>query len=398
MAKRVVVTGMGIISALGVGKDAHLNALKEEKSGVGKINYLETKHTDIPSGEVKMSDDEMKSLLGIASDSIITRTPLMGKIALKEAIQESGITDALRVAFINGTTVGGMEKSEKYYMDFFEGKHTDYIAAHDCGAGTEVIAETFGKFDLITTLSTACSSAVNSIILGGELIRSGRVDAAIVGGAESLSKFHLNGFNTLMILDRKVCNPFDSQRNGLNLGEGAAYIVIESEESAKSRNAEILCELKGYGNACDAYHQTASSPTGEGAYLAMKKALDNAGLSASEIDYINAHGTGTPNNDLCESVSLKRIFGEKVPYFSSTKSLTGHATSAAGGIESVISILALINDVVPGCQQFQSPIEETGLIPVQNSLKNVRLNNVMNNSFGFGGNDSSCIFSKIKER
>jgi 3-oxoacyl-[acyl-carrier-protein] synthase-1 len=395
MAKRIVVTGMGIVSALGIGKDAHLCALKEGKSGVGKVKYLATKHTDIPVGEVKMSDDELKSLLGISSDSVITRTPLLGRIAMEEAVKQSGINDTFRVAFINGTTVGGMEKSERYYLDFFEGKNTEYIAVHDCGAGTEMIAASFGRFDLMSTISTACSSAVNSIIVGGEMVRSGRVDAAIVGGAESLSKFHLNGFNTLMILDKDVCNPFDANRNGLNLGEGAAYIVIESEESAKSRNAEILCELSGYGNACDAFHQTASSPTGEGAYLAMKKALEDAGLEPEEIDYINAHGTGTGNNDLSESVSIKRIFGERVPYFSSTKSLTGHTTSAAGGIEAVISILALQNGIIPGCVRFENPIEETGLIPVKKCMMQVELKHVMNNSFGFGGNDSSCIFSKL---
>ena len=395
MAKRIVVTGMGIVSALGIGKDAHLCALKEGKSGVGKVKYLATKHTDIPVGEVKMSDDELKSLLGISSDSVITRTPLLGRIAMEEAVKQSGINDTFRVAFINGTTVGGMEKSERYYLDFFEGKNTEYIAVHDCGAGTEMIAASFGRFDLMSTISTACSSAVNSIIVGGEMVRSGRVDAAIVGGAESLSKFHLNGFNTLMILDKDVCNPFDANRNGLNLGEGAAYIVIESEESAKSRNAEILCELSGYGNACDAFHQTASSPTGEGAYLAMKKALEDAGLEPEEIDYINAHGTGTGNNDLSESVSIKRIFGERVPYFSSTKSLTGHTTSAAGGIEAVISILALQNGIIPGCVRFENPIEETGLIPIKKCMMQVELKHVMNNSFGFGGNDSSCIFSKL---
>ncbi len=395
MAKRIVVTGLGIVSALGIGKDAHLCALKEGKSGVGKVKYLATKHTDIPVGEVKMSDDELKSFLGISSDSVITRTPLLGRIAMEEAVKQSGINDTFRVAFINGTTVGGMEKSERYYLDFFEGKNTEYIAVHDCGAGTEMIAASFGRFDLMSTISTACSSAVNSIIVGGEMVRSGRVDAAIVGGAESLSKFHLNGFNTLMILDKDVCNPFDANRNGLNLGEGAAYIVIESEESAKSRNAEILCELSGYGNACDAFHQTASSPTGEGAYLAMKKALEDAGLVPEEIDYINAHGTGTGNNDLSESVSIKRIFGERVPYFSSTKSLTGHTTSAAGGIEAVISILALQNGIIPGCVRFENPIEETGLIPVKKCMMQVELKHVMNNSFGFGGNDSSCIFSKL---
>ncbi|MBR4814134.1 MAG: beta-ketoacyl-[Paludibacteraceae bacterium] len=329
------------------------------------------------------------------SDMVVTRTPLLGMVAFRQAVEQSGLTDAVRTAFVNGTTVGGMEKSEQYYLEFFEGKHTEYIAAHDCGAGTEQIGRLFGHLDAMYTISTACSSATNALIMGANLIRSGKADAAIVGGTESLSKFHLNGFNSLMILDHEPCKPFDKNRNGLNLGEGAAYLVIETAESARKRGATPLCELSGYANACDAFHQTATSPDGEGPFLAMTGALNRAGLKPADIDYINAHGTGTGNNDLCESVAIKRVFGDRVPPFSSTKSFTGHTTSAAGAVEAVISILSLTNGFIPANLNFSSAIEESGLTPVTKGLSDVDLRHVMSNSFGFGGNDSSCIFSKI---
>ena len=198
-----------------------------------------------------------------------------------------------------------------------------------------------------------------------------------------------------MILDHEPCKPFDKNRNGLNLGEGAAYLVIETAESARKRGATPLCELSGYANACDAFHQTATSPEGEGPFLAMTGALSKAGLKPADIDYINAHGTGTGNNDLCESVAIKRVFGDHVPPFSSTKSFTGHTTSAAGAVEAVISILSLTNGFIPANLNFSSAIEESGLTPVTKGLSDVDLRHVMSNSFGFGGNDSSCIFSKI---
>lgn len=398
MAEKLVVTGMGIISGLGVGKEQTLAALLAEKSSVGKIRYLNTEHTDIPVSEVPMTDSEMKELLGIPSDQLVTRTPLMAMIAVKEALEQANIltNKPERIAFINGTTVGGMEKSEQYYIDFLENEnHKEYIAAHDCGAGTDDVADFFSVFDTTATISTACSSAINALIYGANLIKTGKVDAAVVGGTECLSKFHLNGFNTLMILDREPCKPFSANRVGLNLGEGAAYLVLEKADDAQKRGVLPLCELSGYANSCDAFHQTASSPNGQGAFLAMQGALADAHLQPSDIDYINAHGTGTGNNDSTEGIAITRVFGDSVPDFSSTKAFTGHTTSAAGGVESVISILAMQNDFVPATLHFTSPMEEVNVVPVTHT-KHKELRHIMNNSFGFGGNDSSCIFSKIK--
>ena len=386
---------MGIICGLGCGTHAVFDALRAGKPAIGKVHHLRTSHEELPVSEVAMSNEEMIGMLRLPSDMVVTRTPLLGMVAFQQALRQSGLTDSVRTAFVNGTTVGGMEKSEQYYLDFFEGKHTEYIAAHDCGAGTEQIGRLFGHLDAMYTISTACSSATNALITGANLIRSGKADAAIVGGTESLSKFHLNGFNSLMILDHEPCKPFDKNRNGLNLGEGAAYLVIETAESARKRGATPLCELSGYANACDAYHQTATSPEGEGPFLAMTGALSKAGLKPADIDYINAHGTGTGNNDLCESVAIKRVFGDHVPPFSSTKSFTGHTTSAAGAVEAVISILSLTNGFIPANLNFSSAIEESGLTPVTKGVSDVDLRHVMSNSFGFGGNDSSCIFSKI---
>ena len=397
MSSGLVVSGMGIISGLGIGKEKTLNALLAEKSAIGNIRYLQTMHTDIPVSEVPLSDAEMKQQLQISQQQLITRTPLMAIVAAKEAIEQAKLTEHKpnRIAFINGTTVGGMEKSELYYNDFLENNnHSEYIAAHDCGAGTDQVADYFNIFDTTYTISTACSSAINAIILGANLIKAGKVDAVVVGGTECLSKFHLNGFNTLMILDREPCKPFSRNRAGLNLGEGAAYLVIEKEDAAKKRGITPLCELGGYANACDAFHQTASSPDGQGAYLAMQGALADANMSPAEIDYINVHGTGTPNNDSTEGIALTRVFGEHVPDFSSTKAYTGHTTSAAGGVESVISILALQHDFVPPTLNFSEPMEEVATVPVTKT-KHKPMKHIMNNSFGFGGNDSSCIFSKI---
>ena len=397
---RIVVTGTGIITSLGAGKAVTLEKLKAGEKAIGPIRHLRTKHTDIPVGEAPSSDEELKSLIDYQSEQKITRTSLLGRVALQEALQEAHLDGSVRkrIAFINGNTVGGMEKSEIYYNDFLTNNdRNEYIALHDCGACTDLIAQQFdGKFDIITSISTACSSAANAIILGANLIREGRVDMAVVGGTECLSAFHLNGFNTLMILDREACRPFDANRHGLNLGEGAAYIVLEPEQCAQERGVQPLCQLSGYGNACDAFHQTATSPNGEGAFRAMMKALESSGLKPEDIDYINAHGTGTGNNDECEGIAMMRVFGDHVPPVSSTKSYTGHTTSAAGGVESVISILALQHNFIPANLGYETPIEQHNFRPVDHVIENVKLNHILTNSFGFGGNDSSCIFSKFQ--
>ena len=396
--KPILITGMGVVSAIGLGKAETLEALLNGRSGVGPLKYLKTSHKEFPVGEVKLTDAEMRARLGIADDAISTRTALMGMLALEEALQDAGLTQEMlpNVGFISGTTVGGMDMSEQFYLDYISSEaHKEYIAAHDCGSCSEMTANRFGKFAFVTTLSTACSSAANAIILGANMIRCGEADIVVVGGSECITKFHLNGFNSLMILDTAPCRPFDATRNGLNLGEGAAYLVLETEESAKRRGVKAQAMLSGYGNACDAFHQTASSPDGEGAFRAMKESLELAGLQPSEIDYINAHGTGTPNNDASESHAMMRLFGQQVPPMSSTKPFTGHTTSASGSIEAVFCILALQHGFLPTNLNWSQPMED-GVVPVSQPTKK-ELKHVLCNAFGFGGNDSSLLLSKAPE-
>jgi 3-oxoacyl-[acyl-carrier-protein] synthase-1 len=228
------------------------------------------------------------------------------------------------------------------------------------------------------------------------MLKTGMLDAVVVGGAECLTKFHLNGFNTLMILDKENCRPFDATRAGINLGEGAGYLVLEKEQNALNRKIQPICIVAGYGNACDAYHQTASSPDGKGALLSMQKAMEMSGLNYSDIDYINAHGTGTPNNDLSEGIAISTLF-EKVPPISSTKSFTGHTTSAAGGVESVLSILAMNNRFVPANLNFATQMPELNFTPIQSTVKDVDIKHILKKSFGFGGNNSGIIFSNYTD-
>ena len=393
----ILITGMGVVSAIGLGKAQTLEALLSNRSGVVELKYLETEHKEFPVGEVKMTNVEMRFKLGIPENALYVRTSLMGMLALGEALEEASLTPDIlpKVGFISGTTVGGMDKSEMYYLDYLENDaHKDYIAVHDCGSCSEMIANHFGKFAFVTTLSTACSSAANAIILGANMIRCGKADIVVVGGSECITKFHLNGFNSLMILDTKPCRPFDATRNGLNLGEGAAYLVLESAESARKRGIKPQALLSGYGNACDAFHQTASSPDGEGAYRAMKEALELAEIQPSQIDYINAHGTGTPNNDVSESHAMLRLFGEQVPPVSSTKPFTGHTTSASGSIEAVFCILALQHGFLPVNLNWSQAMDD-GIVPVSQSTRK-ELKHVLCNAFGFGGNDSSILLSNAK--
>ena len=390
MSCRIVITGAGIISAIGVGKDETLRSLVARRSGIGRLRHLQTAHSDLPCGEVNMSDEELKGFLGIPADKVVPRTTLFGIFAVKEAMEEAWIKGSDRVALISGTTVGGMDVTERHYL---QGDDQSLFRLHDCGSCTDEIADFFGGFGLVTTISTACSSAANSIMLGADLIRSGRCDVVVAGGSECLTRYHLNGFNSLKIIDSEPCRPFDETRNGLNLGEGAGFVVLESEKHALARGAEPLGVLSGYGNACDAFHQTASSDDGEGAFLAMSKALNMSGLRPSDIDYVNAHGTATPNNDASESRAMIRLFGDDVPPVSSTKAFTGHTTSAAGSIEAVICLLALRNGFIPANLNWKQPFDG-GVIPEADGKEGVRLNHILCNSFGFGGNDSSLLISR----
>lgn len=398
MSKGVAITGMGIISAIGNNVAENYDALIHGRIGITRVDNIETiQREEIMVGEIKFTNNELIAQLSLPPSNNYSRTAMLGVIAAKEAIVNAGISNIkeYKTGVVSGTSVGGMDMTEKYYYEYLtEKEHQKYVESHNAGDSTQKIAEQLGiEESLVTTISTACSSAANAIMLGARLIKSGKLDRVVVGGADCLSKFTINGFKTLMILSDTYNTPFDENRKGLNLGEAAAFLVLESDKVVKEKNKKVLAYVKGYGNANDAFHQTASSENGDGATLAMEKALKVADLKASEIDYVNAHGTATGNNDLSEGRALLRIFGNEMPEFSSTKTYTGHTLAAAGAVEAVYSILALQNNVIYPNLNFKTPMKEFSMIP-QTELKEKELNTVLSNSLGFGGNCSTLIFSK----
>ena len=396
---RIAITGMGAISAIGEDVRSNYRSLHASRHGISPIRQLDTPHRGrLLVGEVSLTNDELAERLGIATDRAYTRATLLALLAASEATAGTDLNDGNRTGLISATTVGGMDATERYYDDYLVSEtHRHFIPTHPCGHSAEQLARYLGITDFVTTISTACSSAANAIMLGARMIRSGLLDRVVVGGTDCLSRFTINGFNALMIYTDGHCRPFDEHRNGLNLGEAAAYLVLERAlPHATSRKP--LAYLSGYGHANDAFHQTASSEDGKGAYLAMKQALEIAGMDAREVDYINAHGTATPNNDLAEGQALLRIFGNRdaIPAFSSTKAFTGHTLAAAGAIEAVFSVLALQHQEAFANLNFSQPIAALGIVP-QTALLPTEIRNVLSNSFGFGGNCSSLLFSSAHD-
>lgn len=402
MSRKVFITGTGIITSIGKNTNEHLDALLHKRSGIGKLELFPSIHSEtIPVGEIKLTDEELCSIAGVQPNSGFTRTALIALIACREALVSATIENIkeARTGLISSTTVGGMREFENILTDLTDlskdGDFRNYAHVTDAGEHTERVADLFGFKDYVSTTSTACSSASNAIILGAELIKHGVLDRVVCGGSDVLSKFTLNGFNSLMILDKRAMHPFDAQRGGVNLGEGAAFVVLESEEMVAKFNKKPLVELTGYSNSNDAFHQTASSPDGDGALLSMSRAIAMAGVEPKAVDYINCHGTGTENNDLSEALAIQKLFQEHVPYFSSTKPYTGHTLAAAGSVEAVFAILSIQNNVLFPNLNFENQMPEISISPLKELMQNVEVNHVLSNSFGFGGSNTSLLFSKV---
>jgi 3-oxoacyl-(acyl-carrier-protein) synthase len=393
---RIVVTGIGIITPVGTSLSENRIALKEGKAGLSSIELFPTKYASLlPFGEVKISNEELKKQFGV-SESGVTRTTLLALHAVENAIADSKLTQeqiqSADTALINGTTVGGMSEGDHLYQDaYFNETGSEFVSSYNLGSVNMFIQKRFGVRGVINTFNTACSSSANAIAYGARLIKHGFAKRAIVGGTDALAKFTINGFNSLNILSSSLSQPFDANRSGLNLGEGAAFLILEKEEDAVGKN--IYAVISGWSNTNDAFHPSSLSDDGEGPYLAMKGALEVAKLQPKQIGFINTHGTATENNDEKESVAMKRLF-ETVPAFASTKSNIGHTLGAAGAIEAAYCILNLQHQEVYANLRFENAIESTGLIPVT-QYQQMNLEHVMSNSFGFGGNCSSLIFSKV---
>lgn len=426
---RVFITGMGVISAIGNTVAENHRALIDACCGITK-SRSKSKSTNVPSryagtlpfGEVVLSTEELKEKLH-TTDPGITRTTLLALHAFNEAVADAGLDPVQLMspdtALIGATTVGGMCLMDEFFSDANKSSGGSvFLSSYDCASVNMYLQAHYKMKGVVNTINTACSSSSNAILYGARLIRNGLAKRAIVGGADSLSKLTINGFNALHILSPEICAPFDRDRQGLNLGEGAAFLVLEGEEAlaeaSASRNSsagndtatgkasatgsisttntkKIYATLSGYCNTNDAFHP--SSLSGDGPYLAMKGALASAQLREGQIDFINAHGTGTENNDEVESKVMLHLFGTP-PVFASTKGNVGHTLGAAGAVEAVYSILSLIHQEIYAGLNFQEPIPDTGLRPAAVYQK-MSLQHVMSNSFGFGGNCTSLIFSKV---
>lgn len=392
---KVFVTGMGMISALGVGVEANLTALLQSRSGIKLISHIDSIYKGkLPAAEVDFSNEELEKMIPkLDSSKQYIRGQLLSIIAVNEAIKQAGLSklDLINLPIIGANTVGGMDFSENNYDNYLSVDSYYFNEAHSGGETTRKIADYLKSDGFISTINTACSSSANAIMLGARLIKSGRAKRVLVGGSDPLTKFSVNGFSSLMIYDNGVCKPFDKDRNGLNLGEAAAFLILESEEVCNTKIK--LAEVLGYANRNDAYHSSASSPDGEGAYLSMHNALKMANIAADKIDFIHAHGTATPNNDNTEITAIKRIFQDKIPLFASSKSYLGHTLGAAGAVNAICSILTINNSFVFGNLNFTSP-DENSLSPVASTLEGVNIDYVMSNAFGFGGNNTSLVFGK----
>jgi 3-oxoacyl-[acyl-carrier-protein] synthase-1 len=387
---KINITGLGVISSIGNNITETFESLINSRAGVKdyKVNFSPEKKI----GRVDFSNKELITKFKIKTNG--SRSALLGMIAAKEAYKGHESYDNIRTGLIAGTSVGGISVSSyERYLRLNKVGVNDFVH-HSSGTCTKEIATELNINGFVNTLSTACSSSTNAIIMGARMIRNNLLDRVVVGGMDALTPFTINGFSSLMIYDDEFCKPFDEKRAGLNLGEGAGFIVLESDDSIAISKKEKLATLSGWNCSSDAYHQTASSPDGRGATLSMQGALDLACLQPKDIDYINAHGTSTPNNDLSESQAIINVFGENIPPFGSTKSYTGHTLAASGGIEAVFSIFALKNKCLFPNLNFKSSIEETELTPIKKLQKEVEIKNVMSNSFGFGGNNTTVIFSR----
>lgn len=387
---KIFVTGIGVVSAIGLNAEENLCSLRSGVTGIRRSSVY-----NLMLGEVKLCNEQLIQLLNLPNEDF-SRTTLLSILAAKEAWGKNKIVDDIRTGIISSTSVGGLDRIEKYYFESQTNKSSESykLMTHDNGRTTERVAAELGVSGYIGTISTACSSGANAIMQGARLIEANKLDRVIVGGCDPLAIFDIKGFSSLNIYDQEICKPFDESRKGLNLGEGAAFLVLENDQSISITDNTPLCLLSGWDNATDAFHQTASSANGKGARLAMINALAKANITSEKINYVNAHGTGTGNNDLSESIALKTVFGDNIPPFSSTKGFTGHTLAAAGAIEAVYCVQAIRSQTILPNLNFSTPMTETGMIPEKTFRPGTQIEYVLSNSFGFGGNCTCLIFGK----
>lgn len=402
-SKRVAVTGLGIITAIGESLPAFEDALFGGKCGIGPVSLFDT--AGFPcAAAAEIRNPNLKASFGPRETKRISRCDLLGLIAAKEAVLASGLDldrcDRTRAGVVIGGGAGGMLSWEKFRRASWSGKRQPrpslVLASSPCTL-TDLLADRYGLHGFRSTICTACSSSATAIGYGLDLIRSGAQDLVITGGSESLSELTFAGFNALRLMDPKYCRPFDKNRRGLSLGEGAAILILEDYGRAKRRDAPIYAEVLGCALNADAFHMTSPDPEAAGMSKVMAKALDNAGVDPEAVDYINAHGTATRINDQMETRAIKNVFGAAGtgnPTVSSTKSSLGHCLGAAGAIEAVATILALFRQRVPPTIHWEEPDADCDLDFVPNESREQEVCIALSNSFAFGGNNTALVLGQ----
>ena len=409
--RRVVVTGIGTINPIGHNVEETWKSIEEGKCGIAPISLFDTKGMKVTlAGEVK--DFDVTKYIDKKEAKKMDRFIQMGMIASKEAMLDSGLDinniDSHRFGVIVSSGIGGLGSIEKNYQTGekrgFDRVSPFFIPMTISNLAAGHIAIAYHAQGLCTCPVTACAGGTNAIGDAFRNIRDGYQDVMIAGGCEaSVTPLGIGGFTSMKALSDatdpdRASIPFDKERNGFVMGEGAGILILEELEHALKRGAHIYGEMTGYGVSCDAHHITAPLPNGEGGAYAMQNALDDAGISYDVIDYINAHGTSTHLNDLCETEAIKSVFKEHAYKLavSSTKGHTGHCLGAAGGIEAVLSVLALKHNFIPPTLNYQVKDEECDLNVVPNIGVKKDLHYVMSNSLGFGGHNASILIRKYE--
>ncbi len=399
MKKRIVVTGLGVVSSIGIGKDAFWESLIQGKSGISKVESFDTtEHFTHMGGEIKNFKPE--EFLNKAKFKLMGRASHLGIAATKLALKDSGLDykklESNIVAVLLGTTSGEIPEMESMDISWVKKGHeaVDYhsIIRYPQNNIPSNIALEFKFKGKNIIFSTACAAGNYAIGYGFDLLQLEKADMVIAGGADPFSYVSFTGFNQLGAVAPQKCQPFDKNRMGMIPGEGAGILVLETLDSALERKAPIYSEILGYGLSCDAFHMT--NPQVDGVVDCMLNALERTNLTPADIDYISAHGTGTRHNDKTECLAVKKVFGERRVPVSSIKSMLGHTMGAASAIEALTCCMAVKNGIIPPTINYETPDPDCDIDCVPNKARKAKLNIVLNNGFAFGGNNTSLVIKK----
>jgi 3-oxoacyl-[acyl-carrier-protein] synthase II len=398
----VVVTGIGLVTSIGTGREQFWNALMAGRSGFGPVRSFDTSRFGVHLG-AEIADFNPQEYVFELDPEAIGRSSQLAIAAARLALSDGSLdlaqVDRSRAGVCVGTTSGEPHFIEAFDDQYVTGKleqvGREFITRYPCHVVPGHVAKELGLAGEAMMIPTACAAGNYAIAHASDLLRARKTDFMLAGGADSFSRITYTGFARLGAIAPEVCQPFDRNRKGMVPGEGAALLLLELKERAIARGARIYCEIAGYGLSCDAHHMTAAHPQGEGAARAMNMALKNSGLSASDVDYISAHGTGTPTNDRLETIAVKKTFGRlayKIP-ISSIKSMLGHTMGAASAIEAAACALAITHGRIPPTMHWANQDPECDLDYVPNISRTRSVTVAMNNAYAFGGNNSSLILT-----